>query len=106
MLDATLSELADAYGIEPGYHDIWGVWHENSAETARRHRTAMGVRISGAKGMGRALQAAKTQRWDRALPATLVVRRSTLAEGVTVRTAAAAPATHEWIDWRIVEEQG
>jgi (1->4)-alpha-D-glucan 1-alpha-D-glucosylmutase len=103
MADAALSELAEAYGIEPGYHDIWGVWHATSADTARRLLSAMGVRVSGAKSMGRSLDAVKRQRSERVLPATLVVRRSALMEGIAVRIA---PSPGGSLQWRITEEGG
>ncbi len=31
------------WGIDPGYHDVFGAWHETSADTAIRLRRAMGA---------------------------------------------------------------
>ena len=30
LMDASLERLAKLYGIEPGYHDIWGQWRPTS----------------------------------------------------------------------------
>jgi (1->4)-alpha-D-glucan 1-alpha-D-glucosylmutase len=101
MLDPALAELAEHYGIEPGYHDIWGVWHEVSAETVRELLSAMGVH--GARDVDRAMQAAKSERWSRILPEAVVVRRSALAEGIMLRISGSPRGR---LDWRIVEERG
>jgi len=41
-----LERLARHYGIEPGYHDVWGNWHAASEETLRTLLAAMGIDAS------------------------------------------------------------
>ena len=41
-MDAALERLARLYGIEPGYHDIWGQWRGTSEATAHAILAAMG----------------------------------------------------------------
>src|SRR5688572_5924806 len=38
-----LRQAADAMGMEAGYWDIWGKWHEASAEVQRGILTSLGI---------------------------------------------------------------
>jgi len=104
MIDHALGELADFCGIEPGYHDIWGVWREAGPDTVRALLAAMGVALDQPGGAGHALEERILSEWSRAIPDTVVLRRSALAQGLTLKLPAKIGATV--IDWRIAEEDG
>ena len=44
-MESSLARLAGLYGIEPGYHDIWGEWRATPEATQRRLLAALGVEI-------------------------------------------------------------
>ena len=104
MIDHALGELADFCGIEPGYHDIWGVWREASAQTVRALLTAMGVNLDQPGGAEQALEDLVRAQWNTTIPDTVVLRLSALAQGIALKVPV-NPGTGS-IDWRIVEEDG
>ncbi len=104
MIDPALAELADWHGIERGYYDIWGVWREASADTVRALLAAMGVAASGPREVNAALDTSVREPGEFALPPTVVLRCSALAQGVTVRLPGSLAGAS--LDWRITEEGG
>ena len=42
-MDTNLEKLAQLYGIEPGYHAVWGKWSSTPEATQRAILAAMGV---------------------------------------------------------------
>jgi (1->4)-alpha-D-glucan 1-alpha-D-glucosylmutase len=104
MIDHALGELADFCGIEPGYHDIWGVWREAGAGTVRALLAAMGVRPDLPGGPQQALDELVRGQWSRVIPDAIVLRRSALAHGVALKLPLNAGTGS--IDWRIVQEDG
>ncbi len=104
MIDPALSELADYCGIEPGYHDIWGVWREAGPDTVRELLAAMGVALDRPGGAQQVLEERIRDEWSKAIPDTVVLRRSALAQGLTLTLPAKVGATT--IGWRIAGEDG
>ena len=103
MIDPALAELAESCGIEPGFHDIWGVWREAGEETVRSLLAAMGIALDRPGAAQKALRKRVKARWSSMVDETLVTRRSALADGVPVRLPASAVKI---LGWRIVEEEG
>ena len=99
-----LERLARHYGIEPGYHDVWGNWHAASEETLRTLLAAMGIDASDEERTGAALTTAERQQWTRVVPPITVLRRAQLAQGVRIQLEEASLARP--LAWRLVQESG
>ena len=79
-----LRQLAALHGVEPAYHDIWGVRHEAGAQALQALLACMGV-IDNDDGVERRLAATQRQRWREVLPPVIVRRRSRLYDPVALR---------------------
>jgi 4-alpha-glucanotransferase len=51
-----LARLAQACGVLPGYHDLWGAYHPAGAETLRELLRALGADVSSAEALERELR--------------------------------------------------
>jgi (1->4)-alpha-D-glucan 1-alpha-D-glucosylmutase len=103
-MEPVLARLAGLYGIEPGYHDIWGQWRATPEATQRRLLAALGVEVGDDAAAEAALAAAERARWERVVPAITVLRRAGLDRGMRIQLPEAALARA--LSWRIVEEGG
>ncbi|MBW7835997.1 MAG: 4-alpha-glucanotransferase [Sphingomonadales bacterium] len=70
--DARLMHLATLAGIEPGYWDIAGAWHDLSPETARALLAAMAIDAADAAAVEHSIVDLETRPWRRALPPVIV----------------------------------
>lgn len=70
--DARLMHLATLAGIEPGYWDIAGAWHDLGPETARALLAAMKIDAAGAAALEHSIVELETRPWRRALPPVIV----------------------------------
>jgi len=104
VMESALARLARLYGIEPGYHDIWGEWRATSEETQRRLLRALGVDGHDEAAAGTALAAHEREQWGRVVAPMVVVRRSALGQGIRVQLPEDALA--RVLSWRIAEEDG
>ena len=78
MSEATpLDQLADAYQIEPAYHDIWQRRHETSAETKRALLAAMGAPVESDRAIAASLDAITTAAAGQWVPGLLIRRQDT-----------------------------
>ncbi len=95
--------LAEAVGVELGYHDIYGTRHEASADTLRRLLEALGFAAATADDARAGLDRLRAERWSRAVPPITVLRRGapSVVSVVLPREALAAP-----LPWRLVLEDG
>jgi hypothetical protein len=100
-MDPALEKLAARYGIEPGYHDIWGQWRAASEETLRALLRAMGVDDGDPE---KALRAQDRAAWHRVVPPISVLRARELARGVRIHLNEASQG--RVLSWRITEEGG
>lgn len=101
--DSLLARLAQACGIEAGYHDIWGTWHALGEDTARRLLAAMGIDSSDEQAMETALRARHEARWLRLAPPVCVIREPATT-GVPL--VYAADAGDDPVAWRVRTEAG
>jgi (1->4)-alpha-D-glucan 1-alpha-D-glucosylmutase len=101
--DSPLARLAEACGIEAGYHDIWGTWHPLSDDTARHLLAAMGLDVSDEHAMDTALQRRHAARWLTLAPPVYVLR-----EGKTACLPLAFSGDDESaaISWQVRAEDG
>lgn len=72
--ETPLDRLAKAYGIQPGYEDIWQRHHEISAETKRKLLGAMGVHADSDKAIAGSLEAIVEKRAKSLIQEVLVQR--------------------------------
>ena len=103
-MESALARLASRFGIEPGYHDIWGQWRATSEATQRRLLAAIGVEVGDDASVAAALAAAERSSWERVVPAITVLRRAGLDRGMRVQLPESAFARA--LAWRITEEGG
>ncbi len=78
-LDATLRELADAYGIATDFWDWRGQHRDIPTETIVAVLAALGVDASSPASAASALEAHRQAPWTRVLPHCLVTRQGTAA---------------------------
>jgi len=89
-MDSALERLAQLYGIEPGYHDIWGTWRVPSDETVRALLAAMGVDAHDPGAVEATLAANERETWSRALAPITVMRAGELGRGIRIQLADAS----------------
>ena len=101
--DSPLARFAAACGIESGYHDIWGTWHELSEDTARRLLGAMGNDVTDDGATEAALHARHTAQWSKLLAPVRVCRDDEpLCVTLTLTDAEEGTLLH----WRLRTENG
>src|SRR5689334_16403607 len=98
-----LRALARVHGIEPGYHDIWGHWHEPSAEALRAVLGCMQQKADDDAEVEALLREAEQALWREVLPRAVVVRGD-LAGSVVLRIR--AQHAHEPLSLRLALEGG
>ncbi|MGI9436011.1 MAG: 4-alpha-glucanotransferase [Geminicoccaceae bacterium] len=97
-----LDRLADHYGIEPGYTDIWQQEHRIGADTKRALLAAMGVAADSDVEVEASLATADEEAFEPAAP-DVVVRR----EGEQIDLPVAFDTTRSVrLSWSIVSEAG
>jgi 4-alpha-glucanotransferase len=74
--DQMLDRAAARCGIEPGYWDIWGRYHETTAVAKRAILGALGVDTGNAGEIERSLAALTRQEWQRIVPPAVIVSES------------------------------
>jgi (1->4)-alpha-D-glucan 1-alpha-D-glucosylmutase len=103
-MDAGLERLARLYGIEPGYHDIWGQWRPTPDETAHAILAALGVDARDPQALERMLAAEERATWSRAVPQITVLRAAELRAGVRIHLLEGSLGRS--LAWRITGEGG
>ena len=103
-MDPRLEQLARLYGIEDGYHDVWGQWRAASDDTVRALLAAMGVDAHDPAAVEATLAADERDAWSRALPPITVLRVAELGRGVRIQLADASLVRA--LAWRVSEESG
>lgn len=103
MDDTSLSNLADAAGIEARYWDIDGRLHETSPETARRLLAALGLPAGTHAEIAASLNGLIEDRWREALP-PVVIGTEGLEVGVAIRLP--AELADQTVRWSVDLETG
>ena len=99
-----LGQLARMMGIETSYWDIFGTFHETTAESRRALLGAMGCDVSSDEAIRYELTMAETRRWRSLLPPVRVIRTGAGAPAVEINVA--ADAMTRQMHWRIAMEGG
>lgn len=97
-----LDRLAEQYGIQTNYIDIWGEHHLLAEQTTRLLLAAMGVAVDSPEQICRALELARDRPWQRALPPVLVTRQGDAVIVPLVFSESRGGA----LRWRLTEEGG
>ncbi len=72
-MSEALSRAAALWGIEPGYWDLWGRYHEASPEACRDILRSLGVPVDDAGRLAEAVEARLASDWISLTPRTLVI---------------------------------
>ena len=75
-LDQLLEQAASAFGVEPGFWDIWGNYRSTNTATRQALLAAMGVASDTPEQLEAALAQRTRREWERLLPPSLVVSES------------------------------
>jgi (1->4)-alpha-D-glucan 1-alpha-D-glucosylmutase len=103
-MDARLERLARLYGIEAGFHDVWGNWHAASDDTVRALLAAMGVDAHDPGAVETTLADDERAQWSRVVAPITVVRTSQLGRGIRIQLTEDSAARP--LAWRITAESG
>ena len=103
-MEGRLEQLAKLYGIEPGYHDVWGQWRAASDDTVRALLAAMGVDAHDPNAVEATLARDEREAWSRVVAPITVLRAAELGRGIRIQLAEASLARP--LAWRLSEESG
>ncbi|MEQ8964336.1 MAG: 4-alpha-glucanotransferase [Azospirillaceae bacterium] len=79
-----LLRLAEAVGLDTGWHDIWGVWQEVSPETLRTILAALGLPAADEAEAAASLAALTRRRWGRSVDPVSVIGSEAQPGGIGV----------------------
>jgi 4-alpha-glucanotransferase len=102
-VDPALRRLAEAAGIEPGYWDVEGRFHEAESESLKAILAALGIPASDEAAAGLALGAIESADWRALTPPAAVVREGDPCS-LAIHVARGGPAGQA--DWRVALETG
>jgi 4-alpha-glucanotransferase len=71
-IEPLLDRAAASVGIEPGFWDIWGRYHQTTAEAKQAILRALGVAAGSGEELKRGLAAMERAEWQRLAPPVLV----------------------------------
>jgi 4-alpha-glucanotransferase len=101
--EQALERAARLWGIEPGYADTWGAWHQTSADTNRGILRALGVATGSREEIDAAMEERMWREWSSILPSVLVLgegQRSLPLHVPAAQAGAAADLEIHWEDGR------
>jgi 4-alpha-glucanotransferase len=87
--DQLLDRAAAHFGIDSGYWDIWGAYHDTSVETRQAILRALGVDAGSVEGLEESLADLDRREWSRTLPPVVVASEKAPVE-VTLNVPEAA----------------
>jgi 4-alpha-glucanotransferase len=103
-----LARAASLFGIEEGFRDIWGHYHQTTVEAKQAILRALGADAGSAEELGRWLAAVARAEWERLAPPVVVTGESEsvelglsvpaerLGEGAHIQVRAEAGETHDF----------
>lgn len=80
-----LRRASELYGIEPGYWDIWGKWHETSDEVQQAILASLGVPAGSLGELSRALEQRLWREWTETSPPVLVTSENSKPHEIRIR---------------------
>lgn len=98
-----LDRLAELYGIEPHYVDVWGDRHDISPETKAAILDALGQRTASSAEIAESLHRADERLWKRLLPAAVVC---TAGAPILLDLTVPAASSGQPIEWHLRTETG
>jgi (1->4)-alpha-D-glucan 1-alpha-D-glucosylmutase len=99
-----LDALCAAYGIIPGYYDLWGNYHQPTIDAKQSLLGAIGVHVRDNADVHRALEHENTHGWQRIVAPVYVVRENETPLAITLTLA--PDQIHKAVYWELSEETG
>jgi 4-alpha-glucanotransferase len=90
-------------GIDPGFWDIWGKYHETTREAKQSILRAKGFDATGAASLERSLTAHARREWERLLPPALIAGE---ADALELPVSVRAESLGERAQFRVRAEDG
>src|SRR5438552_769836 len=75
-----LDQAAKECGLDPGYWDIWGRYHEIGREAKQAILRAMGMDAGNAESLAASLAGRTRREWERLAPPAMVAVESAMVE--------------------------
>src|ERR1035437_8705591 len=75
-----LDRAASAFGIDPGFWDIWGHYHATTTQAKQAILRALRFAADNLEELGCSLAALTRSEWERRLPPAVVARETAEAE--------------------------
>jgi len=97
-----LHRLADAVGLETGWHDIWGAWQQVAPDTLHALLAALGLPAANEAEAAESLAALTRRRWHRTVDPTAVVAAEAQPGGIGV----IGPEAGGPLAWSLETEDG
>ncbi len=94
-----LDRAASAWGVEPGYWDLWGVYHQCSPEARAAILRSLGLPAGDPQGLAEAAGARHAAAWVNLLPHTLVLSENAEAIPVSLPENPAAASVTVRLHW-------
>jgi 4-alpha-glucanotransferase len=96
-----LARAASLWGIEPGYWDIWGRYHQTHPEVSSAILRSLGVPAGDERTLSEAVEARLARDWVRLTPATLVISENAAALPLSVPVESAGSTASIEIRWEL-----
>lgn len=100
----SLKEIADYFGIEPEYQDVFGKPHSTSEKTYLSLLKAMGLQAQNLESLQESYRTFLQRQWLRCLEPVCVVSRKDLPAHIHINLPASAEELS--FEWRLIEESG
>ena len=103
-MSTLLDQLCERVGVLPGYHDIWGGFHQTPDATKRALLASMGLPADSDDEAAASLQQFDRRQWARPLPPVMVVREPAPPHRIPI-VLPLADETRRY-RWRLRRESG
>lgn len=101
-----LDQVADCYGIDAEYHDIYGRHHVIGTDTKRMLLEAMGVPTDSSEALAAVLQRRRDRAWTEPCDPVLVRRIGAIGNWSFRMPVVEAEEQRTEVEWAIDEEEG
>ena len=101
----TLARAAALWGVQSGYWDIWGRYHETRPEVTRAILRSLGVPADDERKLAEAVEARLARDWVRLTPDTLVVSENAPTFPLSTPTGMAGAKAAIEVRWELGGEE-
>ncbi len=100
MDSSLLSEASQLWGLQPGYWDIWGVWHETTPEVERAVLRSIGVPADDAGRLREEIERRRVEQCCELAPPVLVISAAVQPAAIPLRIPASHSDSSVTVEWR------